>query len=132
MQSLNSLSRYAPQALAALRIVTALTLISHGTQKLFGFPVPPSWGMPAAFALTWYAAVLEVVGGALLVIGLLSRPTAFVLSGLMAFAYWIGHAPKSFYPLLNGGEPAVLFCFIFLYIFFAGPGAFALDNRSKG
>lgn len=131
MQASNSLDRYAPHALALLRIITALTFISHGTQKLFGFPAPPSWGMPAAFTLTWFAAVLEVVGGALLVIGLFSRPTAFVLSGLMAFAYWIAHAPKSFYPLFNGGEPALLFCFIFLYLFFAGPGAFALDNRSK-
>ncbi|CAD5286256.1 conserved membrane hypothetical protein [Bosea sp. 62] len=131
MQALNSLNRYAPHALALLRIVTALTLLTHGTQKLFGFPQPPSWGMPAAFALTWYAAILEVVGGALLAIGLLSRPVAFILSGLMAFAYWIGHAPKGFYPLLNGGEPALLFCFIFFYLFFAGPGSFALDNRAK-
>lgn len=131
MQALNSLNRYAPHALALLRIVTALTFLTHGTQKLFGFPQPPSWGMPAAFALTWYAAILEIVGGALLAIGFLTRPVAFILSGLMAFAYWIGHAPKGFYPLLNGGEPALLFCFIFFYVFFAGPGAFALDNRSK-
>lgn len=131
MQALNSLNRYAPHALALLRVVTALTFLTHGTQKLFGFPQPPSWGMPAAFALTWYAAILEVVGGALLAIGFLTRPVAFVLSGLMAFAYWIGHAPKGFYPLLNGGEPALLFCFIFFYVFFAGPGSFALDNRSK-
>lgn len=131
MQALNSLNRYAPHALALLRIVTALTFLTHGTQKLFGFPQPPSWGMPAAFALTWYAAILEVAGGALLAIGLLSRPVAFILSGLMAFAYWIGHAPKGFYPLLNGGEPALLFCFIFFYLFFAGPGSFALDTRAK-
>jgi putative oxidoreductase len=131
MQALNSLNRYAPHALALLRIVTALTFLTHGTQKLFGFPQPPSWGMPAAFALTWYAAILEIVGGALLAIGFLTRPVAFILSGLMAFAYWIGHAPKGFYPLLNGGEPALLFCFIFFYVFFAGPGSFALDNRSK-
>ena len=131
MQALNSLNRYAPHALALLRVVTALTFLTHGTQKLLGFPQPPSWGMPAAFALTWYAAILEIVGGALLAIGFLTRPVAFILSGLMAFAYWIGHAPKGFYPLLNGGEPALLFCFIFFYVFFAGPGAFALDNRSK-
>lgn len=131
MQALNSLNRYAPHALALLRIVTALTFLTHGTQKLFGFPQPPSWGMPAAFALTWYAAILEIVGGALLAIGFLTRPVAFILSGLMAFAYWIGHAPKGFYPLLNGGEPALLFCFIFFYVVFAGPGSFALDNRSK-
>ena len=131
MQTLNSLNRHAPHALALLRVVTALTFLTHGTQKLFGFPQPPSWGMPAAFALTWYAAILEIVGGALLAVGFLTRPVAFILSGLMAFAYWIGHAPKGFYPLLNGGEPAVLFCFIFFYVFFAGPGSFALDNRAK-
>ena len=127
----DTLDRWSPYALAVLRIVTALLFMEHGTQKLFGFPQPPSWGMPAAFALTWYAAVLEVVGGALIAIGFLTRPVAFILSGLMAFAYWIAHGPKSFYPLLNGGEPALLFCFIFFYLFFAGPGAFALDNRSK-
>ena len=125
------LQPWAPQILSVLRILAAATFLTHGTQKLFGFPQPPSWGMPAAFALTWYAAVLEVVGGALIAIGFLTRPVAFILSGLMAFAYWIAHGPKSFYPLLNGGEPALLFCFIFFYLFFAGPGAFALDNRSK-
>ena len=131
MQALNSLNRFAPQALALLRIATALIFIAHGTQKLFGFPVPPSWGMPAAFTLPWTAGVLEVVGGALLVVGFLTRPTAFVLSGLMACAYWMAHAPKSFYPLLNGGEAAMLFCFIFLYIAAAGPGAFAIDSRKS-
>lgn len=129
MPTLSSLSRFAPYSLALLRIVTALTFFTHGTQKLFAFPVAPSWGMPAAFSLSWTAAVLEVVGGALLAVGFLTRPTAFVLSGLMAVAYWMAHAPKSFYPLLNGGEPALLFCFIFFYLFFAGPGSFALDNR---
>lgn len=129
MPTLSSLSRFAPYSLALLRIVTALTFFTHGTQKLFAFPVAPSWGMPAAFSLSWTAAVLEVVGGALLAVGFLTRPTAFVLSGLMAVAYWMAHAPKSFYPLLNGGEPALLFCFIFFYIVFAGPGSFALDNR---
>ena len=131
MQALNSLNRFAPHALALLRIAAALIFIAHGTQKLFGFPVPPSWGMPAAFTLLWTAGVLEVVGGALLVVGFLTRPTAFVLSGLMACAYWMAHAPKSFYPLLNGGEAAMLFCFIFLYIAAAGPGAFAIDSRKS-
>ena len=129
MPTLSSLSRFAPYSLALLRIVTALTFFTHGTQKLFAFPVAPSWGMPAAFSLSWTAAVLEVVGGLLIAVGFLTRPTAFVLSGLMAFAYWMQHGSKGFYPLLNGGEPALLFCFIFFYIFFAGPGSFALDNR---
>ena len=129
MQSLNSLSRYAPYALGLLRIFAALSFISHGTQKLFGFPVPPSWGMPAALTLPWIAGVLEVVGGTLLLVGFLTRPTAFILSGMMAVAYWMSHGSKGFYPLLNGGEPAMLFCFIFLYIAAAGPGAFAVESR---
>ncbi|KUL95084.1 DoxX family protein [Bosea sp. WAO] len=129
MPRLDSLGRFAPHSLALLRIVTALTFFTHGTQKLFAFPVAPSWGMPAVFSLSWTAAVLEVVGGLLIAVGFFTRPTAFILSGLMAVAYWMAHAPKSFYPLLNGGEPALLFCFIFFYIFFAGPGSFALDNR---
>lgn len=129
MKNLSFLGRFAPHSLALLRIVTALTFLTHGTQKLFAFPAAPSWGMPAAFSLSWTAAVLELVGGALIAIGFLTRPTAFILSGLMAVAYWMAHGPKSFYPLLNGGEPALLFCFIFFYIFFAGPGSFALDNR---
>ena len=129
MQAFNSLGRYAPHLLGILRIVTALTFISHGTQKLLGFPAPPSWGMPAALTLPWIAGVLEIVGGALVLVGFLTRPAAFVLSGLMAFAYWMSHGPKSIYPLLNGGEAAMLFCFIFLYIAAAGPGAFGIQSR---
>ena len=126
---MQSLSRYAPYTLGLLRIFTALTFISHGTQKLFGFPVPPSWGMPAAMSLPWTAGVLEIVGGALVLVGFLTRPAAFVLSGLMAVAYWMAHGSKGFYPLLNGGEAAMLFSFIFLYIATAGPGAFAIESR---
>ena len=123
------LSRFSPYTLGLLRIFTALSFISHGTQKLFAFPVAPSWGMPAAMSLPWTAGVLEIVGGALVLVGFLTRPAAFVLSGLMAVAYWMAHGSKGFYPLLNGGEPAMLFCFIFLYIAAAGPGAFAIDGR---
>ncbi|RYE30552.1 MAG: DoxX family protein [Hyphomicrobiales bacterium] len=126
---MQSLSRYAPYTLGLLRIFTALTFISHGTQKLLGFPAPPSWGMPAAMSLPWIAGVLEIVGGALVLVGFLTRPAAFVLSGLMAVAYWMAHGSKGFYPLLNGGEAAMLFCFIFLYIATAGPGAFAIESR---
>jgi len=124
-----SMDRFSPYALALLRIFTALSFISHGTQKLFGFPVPPSWGMPGAFSLLWFAAVIEVVGGALVLVGFFTRPVAFILSGQMAVAYWMAHGSKGFYPLLNGGEAAMLFCFIFLYIAFSGPGALALDSR---
>jgi len=131
MPSLDSTGRLAPYALALLRIFTALSFISHGTQKLFGFPVPPSWGMPAAFSLPWIAGILEIVGGTLVLVGFMTRPAAFVLSGLMAIAYWMAHGSKGFYPLLNGGEAAMLFCFIFLYIAFSGPGALAIDSRKN-
>lgn len=125
---IDRLNSYRPYALALLRIFTSLTFISHGTQKILAFPVAPSWGMPGAFSLSWIAGVMEIVGGALVLVGFLTRPTAFLLSGLMAFAYWMAHAPKSFYPLLNGGEPAVLFCFIFLYFVTSGAGAWSVDG----
>lgn len=132
MPALTFLNRFSPYTLAILRITTALTFISHGTQKLFAFPAAPSWGLPSPFSLPWTAGVLELVGGALVLVGFLTRPAAFLLSGLMAFAYWMAHGPKSLYPLLNGGEPALLFCFIFLYIATAGPGVWALDNKTAG
>ncbi|MET3889473.1 putative oxidoreductase [Bosea sp. OAE506] len=130
---LASAQRFQPYALALLRIFTALSFISHGTQKLLAFPAAPSWGMPGAFSLPWIAGVLEIVGGALVLVGFLTRPTAFLLSGLMAVAYWMAHGSKGFYPILNGGEAAMLFCFIFLYIFAAGPGALSVDGlRRRG
>ncbi|MGO4669152.1 DoxX family protein [Bosea sp. 2RAB26] len=132
MQASNPLSRFAPQALAVLRIVTALIFIIHGTQKLFGFPAAPASGLPAAFTLFWFGAILEAVGGFLILIGLWTRPVAFVLAGEMAYAYWMFHAPRSIYPLLNGGDAAILYCFIFLYLVFAGAGAWSVDSRSKG
>jgi putative oxidoreductase len=128
---LASAQRFQPYALALLRIFTSLSFISHGTQKLLAFPAAPSWGMPAAFSLPWTAGVLEIVGGALVLIGFLTRPAAFILSGLMAVAYWMAHGSKGFYPILNGGEAAMLFCFIFLYIFTAGPGAFSVDGARR-
>lgn len=131
MQASNPLSRFAPQALAVLRIVTALIFIIHGTQKLFGFPAAPASGLPAAFSLFWFGAILEAVGGFLILIGLWTRPVAFVLAGEMAYAYWMFHAPRSIYPLLNGGDAAILYCFIFLYLVFAGAGAWSVDSRSK-
>ena len=126
---LASAQRFQPYALALLRIFTSLSFISHGTQKLLAFPAAPSWGMPAAFSLPWTAGVLEIVGGALVLIGFLTRPAAFILSGLMAVAYWMAHGSKGFYPILNGGEAAMLFCFIFLT---AGPGAFSVDGARRG
>lgn len=122
-------ARLAPYVLSVTRVVAALIFLAHGTQKLFGFPAVSERGMPAVGTLTWTAGVLELVGGALLVLGLFTRPVAFVLSGLMAFAYWIAHAPRSPYPVLNGGDAAILYCFLFLYIACAGGGPWSLDAR---
>lgn len=118
---------WAPRLLGILRIVTAILFIEHGTQKLFGIPTP-TYGLPEPFTLLWVAAVLEVFGGLLILLGLFTRPVAFILSGQMAVAYWMAHAPKSIYPALNGGDGAILFCFIFLYLVAAGPGAFSIDR----
>jgi putative oxidoreductase len=126
------LSRFAPEILSILRIVTALLLLQHCFTKFFGFPgtMPTP---PATFSLIWWAGAIELVGGILVLIGLFTRPAAFILSGEMAFAYFIGHAPKGFYPLTNGGEAAVLFCFIFLYIAAAGAGPWSVDAaRGRG
>jgi len=121
---------WAPQLLSVLRIVAAITFFEHGSQKILGFP--PSDMQPPMFALGWFAGILEVFGGFLVLIGLFTRPVAFVLSGLMAFAYWIAHAPRSPFPVLNGGDAAILFCFIFLYISAAGPGPWSVDAARKG
>ncbi|MGH6924975.1 MAG: DoxX family protein [Propylenella sp.] len=125
----NRLSARSPHALAALRIVTALLLIEHGTQKLFGFPGAFPMDMNP---LLWVAALLEVFGGLLVLVGFFTRPAAFILSGEMAVGYFMVHAPQGFYPLFNGGEPAVLFCFVFLFLVFAGPGAWSVDAMRSG
>ena len=127
-----ALDRYTPYALAVLRIVTALIFIEHGTQKLFGFPAPPQSGFPPAFSFLWFGGILEAVGGFLILIGLFTRPVAFVLSGEMAVAYWMFHAPRNFYPVLNGGDAAILYCFVFLLFVFTGPGAWSVDGARAG
>lgn len=133
MFSETSLSRYSPHALAALRIITALLFIEHGTMKLFGFPAGEQPMDVSLFSLMGLAGVLEVVGGLLVLVGLFTRAAAFVLSGQMAVAYFMAHAPNSFYPVLNNGDAAILFCFVFLYLVFAGPGAWSVDGaRSVG
>lgn len=121
---------WAPRALGALRIVAGYLFIAHGTAKLFQFPHVAMFDGLQVLSLAGIAGILEVVGGALLIAGLFTRPTAFVLSGLMAFAYFIGHAPQGnvLLPLLNGGELAVLYSFLFLFLSVVGGGAFALDN----
>jgi putative oxidoreductase len=128
MKLFDSLGRYQPQFLGLLRIVTALLFIEHGTQKLFGFPESGQAGGSLG-GLMLLAAILETVGGILIALGFLTRPIALLLSGEMAAAYFMAHMPHNFFPINNGGDAAVLFCFIFLYLVFAGPGAFALDNR---
>jgi putative oxidoreductase len=110
-----------------LRIVAAFLFIAHGTQKLFAFPLDQPRPAVELMSQMGLAGVLEVVGGSLLLLGLVTRPVAFILAGEMAVAYFLAHAPRSFWPVLNGGEPAVLFCFIFLYIAAAGPGPWSLD-----
>ena len=126
MSTFERLSAYQPYGLAALRIITALLFIEHGTMKLFGFPIA---GMPSLPPLMLFAALLELIGGLLILVGLLTRPVAFLLAGEMAVAYFMAHAPRSFYPVANEGDAAILFCFVFLYLFFSGPGAFSVDNR---
>ncbi len=119
---------WAPRLLSVLRIVAALLFLQHGMQKMFGFPVPPPTGLPAMLTLGWYAGAIELVGGVLLLVGLFTRPVAFIMSGEMAFAYWIAHAPRNTFPIVNGGDLAILYCFVFLYIAFAGAGAWAVDR----
>lgn len=125
---LDGLSAYRPQALAALRIMTALLFIEHGTQKFFNFP-PAEQPFSDLMNLIGAAGALEIVGGVLILLGLFTRPVAFVLCGFMAVAYFMAHAPQDFFPVNNRGDAAILFCFVFLYLTAAGPGAFALDNR---
>ncbi len=119
-------------ALGALRIVSGLIFLAHGTQKFLSFPAGQMAG--AGWALDnpgAFAGIVELVCGALLVIGLLTRPAAFLASGTMAVAYWYAHAPQNFFPVNNGGDAAILYCFVFLYIVFAGPGAWSLDGILK-
>ncbi|TPJ43198.1 DoxX family protein [Mesorhizobium sp. B2-7-1] len=127
MKPFESLAQYRPQALGVLRIMTALQFIEHGSQKLFNFPV--SAQPHALTGLTTAAGILEFAGGILLALGLFTRPVAFLLAGEMAIAYFMAHMPRDFFPVNNSGDAAISFCFIFLYLIFAGSGAFALDNR---
>ena len=124
------LNSWAPRILSVLRIITGFLFIWHGSQKLFGFPPSPQGGGGGLPPIVLVAGILEFFGGLLMILGLFTRWTAFVLSGLMAVAYWMAHglSGKGFLPLLNGGELAVLYCFVFLYFFFAGGGAWSLDR----
>lgn len=115
--------------LSVLRIVSALIFLEHGTGKFLGFPHLAH--VPAAGSLSWFGGLIELVGGALLLLGLFSRPVALLLSGEMAVAYWVAHFPRSPFPVLSGGDAAILYCFVFLYIAVAGPGPWSLDRRGR-
>jgi putative oxidoreductase len=127
----SNLAVWAPRMLSVLRIVAALIFLLHGTQKLFGFPAPPASGLPPVMSLYWIGAILELVGGLLLLVGAFTRPVAFILAGEMAVAYWMFHAPRNLYPTLNGGDAAILYCFVFLYLVFAGAGPWSVDAARR-
>ncbi len=124
------LSGYTPYALAALRVSSGLIFLLHGTQKLFAFPGPPQGGnLPPMFSMLWTGAVIELVGGLMIVAGFYTRGAAFLCSGTMAVAYWMFHAPRNLYPTLNGGDAAILYCFVFLLLVFTGPGAWSANKK---
>jgi putative oxidoreductase len=116
-----------PRVLSVLRIMTGLLFLQYGMAKLLKFPAVPAFKDVTLFSLVGLAGTLELVGGALMVLGLFTRPVAFILAGEMAFAYFLGHAPRGFLPILNGGNLAILFCFVFFYFSFAGAGSWSLD-----
>ena len=121
-------ARFAPQALGALRMVAGLLFLAHGLIKVVGFPAGAEPGPQPLLSLFGIGGLIEIVTGALLLLGVLSRPAALIASGQMAVAYWMFHAPSSPFPAVNGGDAAILFSFVFLYVAAAGPGAFALNH----
>ncbi len=128
---MSMLKPWAPQLLSVLRIMLGLLFFEHGLAKLAGFPHVPAYDAIPVGSLPWIGGILELVGGALLAIGLFTRITAFILSGEMAVAYFLVHAPHGFFPILNQGELAIVYCFAFLYLAAAGGGAWSLD-RARG
>jgi putative oxidoreductase len=122
---------WSPRLLSVLRIMSGLLFLQHGTAKHLKFPVVPMFAKLEPVSLLGAAGVIEIVGSLLLILGLFTRTTAFVLSGFMAVAYFMSHAPRGFYPILNGGELAILYCFVFLFIAAAGPGPWSYDALQK-
>ena len=118
---------WAPRILSIVRIMVGLLFMEHGTAKLLGFPASTS-AAPALFELLWFSGLIELVGGALVAVGLVTRIAAFIMSGEMAIGYFMVHAPRNFFPMLNQGDAAVLYCFIFLYFAVAGGGDWSLDR----
>ena len=129
--SRSALAAWEPLALTALRVMTGLLYLEHGTSKLLAFPHDPKLDSLQLFSLMGLAGALELVGGFLIVVGLFTRPVAFVLSGMMAVAYFMGHGSRGFFPALNGGDAAILFCFVYLYFVAAGAGPYSLDARRR-
>ncbi|MCY7397420.1 MAG: DoxX family protein [Sphingomonas bacterium] len=121
-------SRLIAKALAVLRIVTALLFLQHGMTKILSYPLSSASG-PREWTLLWLAGLLELFGSLLLLVGLFTRPVAFLLAGEMAIAYWMVHAPRGPFPMLNDGEGAILFCFIFLLFVATGPGTWSADEQ---
>jgi putative oxidoreductase len=128
MANSTEITRLEPILLAALRIVAGVLFLAHGLVKLFGFPSGAAPGQQALLSLMGIGAVIELVTGTLIALGLFTRPAAFIASGQMAVGYWMFHAPASMYPAVNGGDAAILFCFVFLYLAAAGAGAFSLER----
>lgn len=124
-----ALARYAPYMLSVTRIVVGLLFLEHGTQKHLFFP--PGGNHPALTTLSGAAGAFEILCGGLIAIGLFTRPAAFLASGVMAFAYFLAHAPRGFYPVNNGGDGAILYCFVFLYLVFAGGGPLGVDGLRR-
>ena len=125
------LAPWSPRLLSVLRIVSGLLFMQHGTSKFFGFPYVEMLANVPVFYLVGIAGLLELIGGALLVVGLFTRPVAFILSGMMAVAYFMAHVAQSFFPLVNQGELAILYCFVFLYFAAAGPGPWSVDAMMR-
>jgi putative oxidoreductase len=128
---IETMAAWAPRALSVLRIITGLMIIEHGMAKLIGFPAVPAFANLQPLSLIGAAGFIELIGGALLILGLLTQPVAFIVSGEMAFAYFIAHGPKSFYPLINGGTLAIMYCFTCLYLSTAGAGPWSVDAAMK-
>ena len=127
---MHRLARHTLLALAALRIISGLLFLAHGTQKLLGFPAGKRAFAGLGFeTLGAWAGLIELVTGVLITLGLLTRPAAFLASGTMAFAYFLGHAPQDLFPVNNNGDASILYCFVFLFLVFAGPGAVSVDAR---
>jgi len=122
---------WAPYVLSLLRIMTGLLFLQYGMAKLLKFPAMPLFKDVTLFSLLGLAGTIELIGSVLVILGLFTRPVAFILAGEMAFAYFFGHAPQGFLPILNGGNLAILFCFVFFYLSFAGGGPWSLDALRK-